>query len=78
MTHSQCSRTAVFVCILSDHQLLIVPVTCMASGLHALQHNCYMKSFMAYKGNRLETLHGWKSLHDLLSECGVSIVHQKD
>ena len=78
MTHSQCSRTALFVCVLSDHQLLSVPLTCMASGLHVLQHNCYMKSFMVNKAIYLETLHGWKSMHDLLSECGVSIVHQKD
>ena len=49
MTHSQCSRTALFVCVLSDHQLLSVPLTYMASGLHVLQHNCYMKSFMANK-----------------------------
>ena len=42
MTHSQCSRTALFVCVLSDHQLLAVPLTCMAYGLHVLQHNCYV------------------------------------
>ena len=56
MTHSQCSRTALFVCVLPHHQLLTVLLTCMAYGLHVLQHNCYMKSFMVNTANLFGTL----------------------